>query len=454
MSEAACPDLRRASMTTARWEDTMARKYAAAALAAMTVLTMAACSGDDSSGAGGGAISGDITVLTNRTDIVDTTMLDYVKEFQKTYPDVNVKFEAITDYEGDVSIRLNAGDYGDVLLVPNSVTKDQLPQFFEPLGSLEALSPTYRFISEQAFEGQVYGIATFGTANGYVVNTRIWAEAGITTPPATEQEFIDALKAVDEKTEAIPYYTNYTDGWPLSQWQNNQGSFAGPEAVQIRVAQDAPWTEGNEQYTIDGLLFDVVANGLSEPDPTTTNWEDAKNYLASGQVATMVLGSWAVPQIQSATESVGTSAEDIAFWPMPWTNDGVFQSRVGGDYKLAISKQSDNKEAARAWLDWFVDESTFSADQGGISPVTGAPVPDTLKAFDEFGVEQVELTPMPAGQESLDSDIYNEAEIDLFGDQYRRQLVDVARGAASGDKASFFGDLNARWAAARATVTG
>lgn len=433
----------------------MARKHAAAALAVMTALTLTACSaGEDTGGSSEGGVSGDITVLTNRTDIVDTELQDYVTEFQKVYPDVNVEFEAITDYEGDVSIRLNSQDYGDVLLIPNSVTKDQLPQFFEPLDTVEALSSKYRFIDEQAFEGQAYGIATFGTANGYVLNKKVWAEAGITEPPKTQQEFLDALTAVGEKTEAIPYYTNYADGWPLSQWQNNQGSFAGPEAVQIRDTQTAPWADGNEQYAIDGLLFDVVAGGLSEKDPTTTNWEESKNLLASGEVSAMVLGSWAVPQIQGATETVGGAPEDISIWPMPWQTDGAFHSRVGGDYKLGISKHSDNKDAARAWLDWFVTDSTFAVDQGGISPVVGAESPDTLKDFEAFGVEQVELAPAPAGEESLDSDIYNEAEIDLFGDQYRRNLIDVARGAASGDRLSFFEDLNSRWNAARVANNG
>lgn len=433
----------------------MARKHAVAALALTTALVLSACSdGDDGGSSEGGGISGDITVLTNRTDIVDTELQDYVEEFHKTYPDVNVEFEAITDYEGDVSIRLNSQDYGDVLLIPNSVTKDQLPQFFEPLDSVDALSSEYRFIDEQAYEGQVYGIATFGTANGYVLNKKVWAEAGITEPPTTEAEFLDALEAVGEKTDAVPYYTNYADGWPLSQWQNTQGGLAGPEAVQLRDAQEAPWSEGNEQLAIDGLLFDVVAGGLSEDDPTTTNWEESKNLLASGQVATMVLGSWAVPQIQAATETVGGSPEDIGFWPMPWQVDGTFQSRVGGDYKLGISKHSENKDAARAWLDWFVTDSTFATDQGGISPVVGADAPETLKDFESFGVEQIELTPAPEGEESLDSDIYNQAEIDLFGDQYRRNLVDVARGAASGDRTSFFEDLNSRWSEARDSVIG
>ena len=83
-------------------------------------------------------------------------------------------------YEGDVSIRLNSGDYGDVLLIPNTVDADQLSTFFEPLGSVDELGEEYRFIHDKAYEGQVYGLATFGTAMGYVLNKPVWEKAGIT----------------------------------------------------------------------------------------------------------------------------------------------------------------------------------------------------------------------------------------------------------------------------------
>ncbi|WP_144681007.1 ABC transporter substrate-binding protein [Cellulosimicrobium sp. TH-20] len=435
----------------------MARKQTAAVLT-VTALTLAlgACSSGSGEGGGGeaGELSGTITVLTNRTDIVDTTLQDYADQFQTENPGVTVEFEAITDYEGDVSIRLNTQDYGDVLLVPNSVSKDQLPQFFEPLGTVDELGQEYRFINEQAYDGDVYGIATFGTAMGYVVNTKVWEQAGITEPPATPEAFVDALEQIGEKTDAVPYYTNYTDGWPLTQWQNNQGTIAGTDAVSIRTSQDDPWAEGNEQYAIDGLLYDIVAAGVTEEDPTTTNWEESKTLLGTGKVGAMVLGSWAVPQMQDAAEAAGGSADDIDFWPMPWQNEGAFSSTVSGDYKLAISKHSKNKDAARAWVDWFLNESTFASEQGGISPVVGAAAPDNLATFEALGVNQVELSPAPAGEETWDNDISNEAEIDLWGDKYRKQLVDVARGAADGDKESFFADLNSRWAAARANVVG
>ncbi|PJI93583.1 ABC transporter substrate-binding protein [Luteimicrobium subarcticum] len=438
------------------------RLIATAAGAAVIALSLSACVGGsngsgDSATANADAFKGDvkgtITVLTNRTDLVDTTLKDYSAAFAKKYPGTTVKWEAITNYEDDVTIRLNSKDYGDVLLIPNKVAKDQLGQFFEPLGTVDDLGKTYRFVNEQAYGGNVYGLATFGTAQGYVVNKKVWAKAGITTPPKTTEEFLQDLQAIkDQEPGVTPYYTNYADGWPLTQWQSNQGEIAGPDTVQQRDADDAPWAAGKEQSTMDGLLFDVVHQKLSEADPTTTNWEESKNLLGTGKVATMVLGSWAVPQMQDAAVKAGGSKDDITFWPMPWQKDGAFQSTVGGDYKIGISKTSKNLPTAKAFLDWFEDESGFSAAQGGLSPRIDGATPDVLADFTKYGVKTLELQPAPAGKESLDSDIYNAAEIDLTGPNYKKKLVDIARGAAKGDKDSYFADLNKKWAEARTQV--
>ena len=423
------------------------------ALAASTLL-LAGCAGGAAGNDDPDAIAGDITVLTQRTDIVDTVFQDYKAEFEEKYPDVTVSFEAITDYEGEVTTRMNTDDYGDVLLIPNSVTKDKLATYFEPLGSVEELKETYRFVDEQAYEGQAYGVAITGNASGYVVNTTVFEEAGVTEPPATPEEFIDALKAVKE-TGATPLYTNYKDGWPLSQWEGNQGTpTANPDAPIHYTEIDDPWAEGEDHYVIDSILFDAVAEGLTEEDPLTTNWEESKGLLGSGEVGAMVLGSWAVVQMQDAAEAAGGSADDIAFWPFPNQVDGVFHSTISGDYKNAINVNSEHKAAARAWIEWFANESGYAEDQGGISPTVDGPTPDTLAAFDEVGVEYIELTPAPAGEESLLTDIFNTAEIDLWGNLYRQKLVDIARGAADGDKESYFAELNEKWAAARAEVQG
>ena len=431
----------------------MAKKLIAVGAAAVAAsLLLAGCqTGTDS--ADSGAIEGEITVLTQRTDLVDNVFQDYKAEFEKKYPDVTVNFEAITDYEGEIAIRLNTEDYGDVLLIPNSVSKDQLANYFEPLGTVDELKEKYLFVEEQAFDGTGYGVAITGNAQGYVVNKTVWAAAGITEAPTTPEEFIDALQAIKDKTDAIPLYTNYKDGWPLSQWTGQRGF--GPEGgnyANHTTEIDAPWTPGEDYYEIDSILFDAVAGGLTEDDPATTNWENSKVLIGSGQVGTMVLGSWAVTQMQDAAVAAGGAAEDIGYWPFPVQEGGVFHSAVGGDYKNAINVHSDHKAAAKAWIEWFAAESGYASSQGGISPVVGGELPATLADFEPLGVEFVETVPAPAGEEALEAAIYNGAEIDLWGNLYRQKLVDIARGAADGDKDSYFAELNEKWKAARASA--
>jgi len=394
-------------------------------------------------------VSGDITVLTNRTDLVDTVFKDYVTEFNESYPDVDVSFEAVTDYEGEVRIRMNTEDYGDVLLIPNSVSADQLPDFFEPLGTVDELGETYRFVTEQSVGGDVYGIAQTGNANGFVYNKAVWAEAGIDELPTSPEEFLADLQLIKDNTEATPLYTNYAAGWPLTQWESNRGSISNdPDYLTNMAKTDAPWTEGSDHFVIDSLLYDVVAAGLVEGDPTTTDWETSKVDLGTGAIATMPLGSWAIVQMEEAA----ANPDDVGYMPFPSQVDGTYYSTANGDYKVAINKNSGNKEAARAWLDFFIDDSGFAFDQGGISPRLDGENAPQLSGFTELGVEFVELAPPPAGEEGLTGEIDAEAEIGAFDAIYRQRIVDAARGQLDESKEDIFADLNSRWAAARAEL--
>ncbi|WP_250034701.1 ABC transporter substrate-binding protein [Paractinoplanes maris] len=425
---------------------------------AATALALAAgctggAGGDDETGTTGGAVTGEITVLTNRTDLAETTLPAYAKRFEAEYPGTKVSFEPVTNYEGDVTTQLSSGDYGDVLLIPNTVAVDQLGQFFEPLGSTADLKAKYRFVDEKAFDGQVYGLSIGGVANGFVVNKRIWQQAGITAPPATTDEFLAGLAAVKSKTGAVPFYTNYKDGWPLSFFNSQRAIVADPAINDKFPADPAPWQPGKIEYVTDGLLFDIVRGGLSEKDPLTTNWEGSKPMIATGKVATMLLGSWAVPQMKDAAKAAGADPADIAFWPFPYQSGGKFHARIEGDYKAAVSKSSDNKATARAWLDWFVTESGFAGDQEAIPPVIGQPLPASLQAFQDTGVELVEL-PAATTNAGKEDEIIKDSEIDLAGHIYRQKLVDIARGAAKGSKESYFADLNKRWGEAQRRVMG
>jgi len=425
--------------------------------AAVATMLLAACSGGggDPGGTIDGEATGSITVLTNRTDLVnDGTFEQYVSEFNETYPDVDVTVEGVNDYENAIRTRLNGTSYGDVLAIPAAVSPDQYSQFFEPLGDVSEYDQ-YRFTAPSAFEGTLYGIASGGNANGIVYNKQVLDEAGVTELPTTEAEWLEALQQIEDNTDATPFYTNYKDGWPVSQGMGNLGAITGdPDAPNEMAHDPEPWTEGSDIYSIDSLLYESVAAGLTEDDPLTTDWETSKTELGAGDIATMALGSWAISQIQAAAEEAGASADDIGYMAWPANVDGQQYAVIGGDYAYAISKHSDAKAAAYAWITWFAEESGYTESEGMVSTVVDAPLPDNLSAMEDAGVELMETNPAPDGEEGLLDEIADESRIDLYGSNYRQELIDVARGAADGDKASFFADLNERWGAAVADLAG
>ncbi|MDN3495855.1 extracellular solute-binding protein [Planococcus sp. APC 4015] len=438
----------------------MARKpLVAIAALAVAGVALAGCAGG---GGGGdadntldGEVAGEIKVVTWRTDLVeDGTFEKYAAEFNKEYPDVTVTFEGITDYAGEMLTRMSTTNYGDVIGIP-AIQPDQFEQFLEPLGDTASFEDTYRFLPAASFDGTQYGIAFGGNANGVVYNKRVFEEAGVTELPTSEDEWLEALQLVKDNTEAIPMYTNYKDGWPLTQSFGNLGVVTNDPDAPITMAEDpAPWTEGTDMYAIDSLLFESVAAGLTEDDPLTTNWEQSKVDLATGEIATMPLGSWAISQMQAAAEESGASVDDIGYMAFPANVDGTQLAVIGGDYNLAVSKHSANKAAAWAWIQWVVADSGYTEAQGMISPVIDKPLPDNLAGFTEAGVELMEINPAPAGKEGLINAIADDSQIDLYGPIYRQKLVDIARGAADGDKESYFSELNERWGVSSAELAG
>ena len=130
-------------------------------------------SGDDVSNGGSenAEITGEITVLTHRTDLLNTDFADYKAEFEAKYPGTTVSFEAMEDYEGDVSTRLSTGDYGDVFMIPNTIPTNEFADFLEPLGTVEELSETYTeaYLYAKQSGGTVYGLASGANVSNGIV---------------------------------------------------------------------------------------------------------------------------------------------------------------------------------------------------------------------------------------------------------------------------------------------
>ncbi len=400
------------------------------------------------------------TILNHRTDLDqsgDWKKL-YVDPFAAKYPGIKeIKTESITDYHNIVKTRLAGGDYGDVLVIPNGVNAADYSTYFAPLGTVDDLKAKYRFIEESgSFEGQVYGIAINGNANGILYNKDVFTKAGITEWPKTPDEFLADLQQVKAKVPGVdPLYTNYKAGWPMSQWQPYSVISVADPDFSAKMAHDAsPWDPGKGMYITDKLLYDVVKAGLNEKDPTTTDWEPSKDLVATGKIGVMPLGSWAISQMQGRAKVASVDPNNIAYMPFPVQVDGKFQSTVGGDLRLAINKNTKCMDAAKAWVSYFIDDSGYAANEAGIpTSLTGAP-PAWFKDFQDKGVNLFAENAAPKGEEGLRDKIANDAKIDIWGNVYRQAIVDDARGQTKDGMDKIFADLNKRWAEAKAADGG
>lgn len=410
-------------------------------VASLTVFNGCSKGGDETE-----SLKGRITVITQRTDLVDTEFQTYRKLFEAKFPGAKVEFEAIKDYESDIVIRMQTKEYGDVLMLPDAVPSEDFPAYFEPLGTVEEFSEKYRpeFLTTKISNGQVYGLAAMANAQGIIYNKRIFKEAGIDSAPKSPDEFIAALELIKQKTDAIPYYTNYHAGWTLTQWQDHAwGSLTGdPDYHNNKIVKDrTPFDAGKSNYILYKLLWDICNKGLIEQDPVTSDWEMSKIYLNEGKIASMLLGSWSISQIENA----GDHPEDVGYMAFPYTIDGVQYASAGSDYCYAINVNSTHKALAKEWIKFMIDESGFALSQGSISLLKSDPMPSNLTEFAD--VKLVVDNPATEENQGLFDRISNESEVGLYSLQKEKQrIVDSALGKTNESFDDIMADWNKKWA--------
>ena len=395
-----------------------------------------------------------LKVLTHRTDrLEDGSLAEMTKAFEEAN-NCKVEYQGFTDYATDIPTMMNTTEYGDVLMIPDTVKLEDLSNFFEPLGTYDEMNAKYMWADKKMYDNTVYGIAHLGTiAGGICYNKRIWQEAGVTTLPVTPEEFVADLKLIAENTDAIPYYTNFADAsWTLVQWASLVNSASGSKSYEtdLLVNKQDIFTPGGAYYEVYKLMFNVFKDPtLHEEDPMTSDWEGCKKAINEGKIATMVMGSWAVSQFKEA----GDNPDDIGYMPAPFSVNGKQYAESTADYCLGINKNrsDDIKALGKKYITWFVEESGFAQKEGSVCALRGSEMPDYLTDFAncEFFVTES----APEGLVGVWDAINNDSEVGTWqGDaaNFKIQIAEAAFAGEGDDKFdSIIAEANSKWNAER-----
>ena len=400
-----------------------------------------------------------LKILDNRTDMLKddytgTPWKTYVENFNKIYPDIIIEIEGVTNYAQDSLLRLQGGDWGDIMMIPE-VDKSDLSTYFLSYGSREDVAKEANYVTKWMFDDQIYGIPSTAVGRGIVYNKKVFEAAGITALPKNPDEFIADLQAIKEKTDAIPLYTNYAAGWTMGAWDDYiSGTATGDKDYMNRelLHTKDPFSDpgdGTHAYNVYKILYDAAQKKLIEDDYSTTDWEGSKGMLNRGEIGCMVLGSWAYSQMQQA----GPNPDDIGYMPFPMNVGGKQYSAAAPDYNFGINAKTDkkNQEAALIFVKWMTEESGFSYNEGGLPIKAGDNnLPEVYKSFDDNHVEFVEDEPAFKGEEDLLNNLNADSELMVTagGNEKIQSLIEEAANGGKGFS-EIMDEWNKKWSDAQ-----
>ncbi len=311
-------------------------------------------------------IGGEITVVTSYND-AEERFADVEAGFIEKYPDVtNINWESSTgDYDEYITTRMSSGDYGDVLLVPFSLTRnlEQLPAFMESLGSSAELEKDWTFTDQAAFDGNTYAMPISVNSLGMMYNQDVFAEANVSLPTSTA-ETLEACAKIEASGKTC-WYSNLNT-LPML-WSGGVTSYGGEEYIDDMLAAQTAFQEGQPYRQILDFIYEMITAGYTEADPITGDLMTSMQKLANGEVAFIIMGSQSLEDVKMMSDN----PEAIKMAPFPVTYDGVQHMAFGPDELIGVSNKSDNIATSKAFVEYLISsESGYAYSNGGFSPET------------------------------------------------------------------------------------
>lgn len=382
-----------------------------------------------------------ITVYANVTaDIYEK----YVKGFENKYPNVDVEYICLNDYDNEMRELMKKGDYGDVMFTPGFVTEKYLVEYFEPVGTYQELSNKYNYIDRSHRIGDtVYSVPSSAYLSGIVYNKAVFYGAGISDMPNNIAEFYEDLKLIKERTDAIPFCSSYGASWALYNWTDfpyiemtGDPDFRCGEFLYTKN----PFQKGSTHYNLYKMLYDIVKNGLAEPD-LNIDWGTEIAMLNNGELASAVVGSWALKSIKAA----GNHGDDIGFITFPNKVNGKRYATILTDYCYSISNKSTNKAMAKKFIEYMIDESGYAVGEERISIVKSDIIPE---AYSE--IKDVVIMSNSAFQGNGYEYYCKMSEgFDPVNSEEIKRVIEAAAGIRQEEFDTIIEEWNSRWEAGR-----
>ncbi len=329
-----------------------ALKFTAAAGAA--TLLLAACGDSGGSDTGGGGEDGGSTEITmlvpTYSDATQQLWEDVIAGFEEEHDDITVELE-VQSWENIfdvVTTRVQAGDAPDILNLnawSAFAADDMLYPVSEVLSEDRIADFQESFRAQGSLDGEFYGMPLLASARAMFYNNEILDAAGVSEPPATWDELLEAAQAVTD-SGSIGYLL------PLGSEE------AQAETSIFTFGAGGSWGDADEltvvtPENIAGVEFmsELITAGVTQPEPGASQRTPTFDLFLQGQ-AGMAMGL--PPNVAQAEEA----SLDFGVAPIP-TPDGSVSTLGVADYIFAFDNGEEKDEAIKAFFDYFFTTENY-----------------------------------------------------------------------------------------------
>ncbi|MBO9554594.1 extracellular solute-binding protein [Cellulomonas sp.] len=424
----------------------------------MSLALLGACSsGGDAEGNDDSTSGGETTITwwhNSNTDPGKGYYEQVAKDFEADHPGVHIEISAMQheDMVTKLEAAFQSGDTPDIYMergggelkdhVAAGITKDISE------GAKESIDKIGGSVAGWQVDGKTYGLPFSLGVVGFWYNKALWAQAGITEPPATWEDFaadIAKLKATGASAGFEPISVGAGDKWPAAHYWYYTALRACSESTLQESVKTLDFSDpcfvkaGENLQTI--LKAEPFNSGFLST-PAQTGATSASGLLATGKVATELQGHWEPGVMQGLTEDGKGLGENTGWFPFPTFpgDKGEATAALGGGDAWAVS--NDAPDAAVDFVNYLLSDKVqkgFAEQDMGLptNPTASQYVKDPalaslLKVRD--AAPYVQLYFDTAFGASVGGAMNDEIALMFAGQASPQDIVDATQAAADAEK--------------------
>jgi len=323
----------------------MMPRLVAASAALVLVTALAACdSGDDPSADPSSAEPAALTVWFMKDSFTDDLVADFKKSFETDHPGTTLDIQ-IQEWDGigqKVTSALASNDAPDVIEVGNTQVAEYaasggVVDLTDKVDDLQGSDWLPGLAEPGRIDGKQYGIPWYAANRVVIYNKDLFAEAGITTPPTTREQWIaDTTKLNTDGNQGI-----YLPG---QNWYTLSG-FIWDEGGDLAVQDGEAWKGTlDTPQALAGMAFYSQLQALGDgPKDSDEAKPPQADVFAKGDVAQVVSTPGGAGAIIAANPKLDGK---LGFFPIPGKTADKPGAVFTGGSDLVIPEASKHHDQA------------------------------------------------------------------------------------------------------------